>query len=346
MGSDEILAISLLWVFIFVYAMAASIDFGAGFWALLYQNRHQSNATKIANRYLSPSWEVTNVFIIFIVIGLVSFFPGATDILAAMLLMPFSIALLLLALRSAFLVYSHAAKKYQNILIVISGVTGFLIPAFLILVLPLSYGSYIKNEGGFDVLSIQQLLSSFSVYAYLAFAVTSTLFLSSLMLTDYSNVSKDESSYKVYHRNAVGVGPLAFLSSVLVVVSMKQEANWFYENLLQHVGWLIASVVLFFIGYIALFIKPRTGNGKAGIPRLSVISIVLQYMLAAVGYGMAHLPYIVYPTITIQSSFTDESTFHALFVSYMIGFAILSPGFYLFWRMFMKDKQYLEHQPE
>lgn len=83
---DALIAISIVWGFVFIYAVMATMDFGAGFWSMIYLNREQTKATNIANRYLSPTWEVTNVFIVAIVVALFSFFPGATFVLGTVLL--------------------------------------------------------------------------------------------------------------------------------------------------------------------------------------------------------------------------------------------------------------------
>lgn len=71
---DSLLAITVIWGFIFIYAVMGTMDFGAGFWSMIYINRTKTNATDVANRYLSPTWEVTNVFIVAIVVALFSFF--------------------------------------------------------------------------------------------------------------------------------------------------------------------------------------------------------------------------------------------------------------------------------
>jgi cytochrome bd ubiquinol oxidase subunit II len=342
--TDELIAISILWIFVFIYAIAAAIDFGAGFWSWIFLWQRQTYATHIANRYLSPSWEVTNVHIVLIVVGLVSFFPGATGVLGHVLLMPFSVGLLLLTIRSAFLVYSHAADKYHNQLIVISGITGIFIPLLLILVLPITYGESIgildPNTNG---LRLMPLFATGSAYAYMAFAVTSTLFLSALLLADYSQVSLDNKAYGAYRRRAIYLGPISLLASVSVIASMSHDAPWMYDNLIQNRLWIIGSIAFFAIGYAALQFPQKLGLIK-GRPRIAVICVVIQYLLAATAYGMAHLPYLVYPTVTLQSSFTSESTFHALFASYIVGFIVLTPGFYIFWRLFMQDDKYLREK--
>lgn len=86
--TDALIAITILWGFVFIYAVMASMDFGAGFWSMIYMNREQTKAPNIANKYLSPTWEVTNVFIVAIVVALFSLFPGATFVLGTVLLIP------------------------------------------------------------------------------------------------------------------------------------------------------------------------------------------------------------------------------------------------------------------
>lgn len=65
---EESIAIIILWALIFVYSILGSIDFGAGFWGMVYA-KHPTLAAKLANRYLSPTWEVTNTFLVFVVVA-------------------------------------------------------------------------------------------------------------------------------------------------------------------------------------------------------------------------------------------------------------------------------------
>ncbi|BCJ88529.1 cytochrome d ubiquinol oxidase subunit II [Effusibacillus dendaii] len=333
--TDTVIAITLLWIFVFIYAVAASIDFGAGFWSMIYISRPQTEVTNIANRYLSPSWEVTNVFIVLIVVALVSFFPGATYTLGTVLLLPGSLVLLLLMFRSAFMVFSHSLEGFRKLLSIVSGITGLFIPALIIAVLPISQGGFIQTVNGAERLLMRKLFASPSTYTYIAFALGSTLFLSSLLLADYSKVSEKSAAYSIYRKGALAAGPISLLSAILILVAMKFSSPWLYTNLIRHSAWLIASIAAFTVGYITLLI---------GKPRLSVVSAIVQYLLASYAYGASHMPYIVYPTVTIQSGFTHPETFRALFASYIVGFLILAPGFIYFWRMFMKDRRYLKQQ--
>jgi cytochrome d ubiquinol oxidase subunit II len=341
--TDTVIAVTLLWIFVMIYSLAASIDFGAGFWSMVYVNHEKTRATNIANRYLSPSWEVTNVFIVLIVVALVTFFPGAIYTLGTVLLIPASLVVLLLLIRSAFLVYAHLVPTYTKMLSVVSGTTGILIPALLIAVLPITQGGLITLVEGVPHLNWKEFVTSPHVLSFIGLAITSTLFLSSLLLSDYSYVSNEEQAFEIYRRDAILMGPVTLLMALLTFQSMRLEAAWLYEKLFQFLPWLVASALFFFLSYVLLLLPQRLKLG-IHLPRLAVISAIIQYLLASYAYGAAHLPYIVYPYVTIESGFTDPNTFHALFVSYLVGFAILIPGFVYFWRMFMKDENYLRQK--
>jgi cytochrome bd ubiquinol oxidase subunit II len=340
--TQALIAISILWGFVFIYAIMATMDFGAGFWSMLYVNKEKTKATNIANRYLSPTWEVTNTFIVALVVAVYSLFPGAAYSLGTVLLVPGSMILLLLAIRSAFLVFSHVANDYRKILTYVSGITGLIIPGLLISVLPISHGEYVDFTDG-QTLQLGKLFTSPNEYAFIGFAITSTLFLSSLLLADYAKTSKELNAYTVYRRDAMIIGPIVIIMALLLMVTLRTEAYWIYDNMMDDLPLLLISLVGFLVAGVALFF-PTDQEGIKGYPRLAVIAITLQYMLASFVYGKAHLPYIIYPAVTIQTGFTDPNSFKAVFITYIVGFLILFPGFFYFWRLFMNDKQYLRQK--
>jgi len=214
----------------------------------------------------------------------------------------------------------------------------------LITILPITHGDYIVNVNGVDQLHLTKLITSPHIYAFMSFAFFSTLFLSSLLLADYSNEAREKEAFIIYRRDAMITGPLSLVSAFFILITMKTEATWLYEKMISHSTLLIISVSMFLVAGIALYDPFKRAKGdKKGWPRLAVIAIVAQYLIASYVYGISHLPYIVYPTITIKSGFTHPNTFRALFTTYIVGFLILFPGFFYFWRLFMKDKRYVRN---
>jgi cytochrome bd ubiquinol oxidase subunit II len=342
--TDPLIAITVLWGFVFIYAVMATMDFGAGFWSLIYINREKTKATNIANRYLSPTWEVTNTFIVALVVAIYSLFPNAAYIFGTILLVPGSIILLLLALRSAFLVFSNIATEYRKPLSYISGITGIIIPGLLISVLPITHGQYVTFSNGTAHIHLNTLFTSPNAFAFIAFGITSTLFLSSLLLADYSKASDEMEAYRVYLRDGRIMGPISLIMAILIMLTLKKEVPWLYDRMMEDLPLLLLSIGFFLIVGIGLFFSNPFKKGVKGMPRLSVIAVLGQYLIASYVYGKAHLPYILYPEVTIESAFTDPNSFRAVFITYIVGFAILFPGFIYFWSLFMNDKRYLRQK--
>lgn len=338
------IAISLIWAILFAYAILGSVDFGSGFWAMVYDRNMNTRAAQIANRYLSPSWEVTNVFLVLVVVALIGFFPHAAYWFGSIMLVPVSLVLILITIRSSFMVYSYSTQKYSNLLRNISGITGLLIPGLLLSVLPITLGGFIQvSESGSPDLLFAKLLSSPTEYFHLAFGISSELFLAALFLSDYAHQADELSTYKIYRKSALMLGPLTLIAAVLVTYTMVPEAQWIVPRIEAQWHWFLASVISLAIGYSSLWWKHK--QGAPGRPRLAVVFVIGQYFLASIGYGKAHLPYLLYPYLTIDQAFTNDAMFRSLLISYGIGIVILTPGFYIFWRLFLKDKKYITQEP-
>ncbi|MGJ9383718.1 cytochrome d ubiquinol oxidase subunit II [Salipaludibacillus sp. CF4.18] len=337
--TETYVAISIIWAFLFIYAIAGSIDFGAGFWAMYYSNK-ETQASILANRYLSPSWEVTNVFLVLFVIAIVGFFPGAAYYMGTLMILPVSFVLMLLIIRSAFMVFSFAVQRYTKPLVVISGLTGLLIPALMVAILPISIGGFIGGTGEQQYILFDQVLSSPTLYTHVGFGLATELFLAALLLSDYARESGSEQTYAVYRRNAIILGPITLFFAVTALWTLIPEAPWMVDTMID-IWYLFAlSLVAASIGYSALWWPSKKAN--PGRPRIGVVFIILQFGLASFAYGLSHMPYILYPDLTIFDAFTDPTMFKWLLYGYAGGFAVLVPAFVVFWRLFMKDKNYLQ----
>lgn len=272
---NSTIGIAILWVLLFVYSILGSIDFGAGFWAMVFERGRVTRGASLANRYLSPTWKLTNVFLVLFVVALVGFFPRATYVLASLLLVPVCLVLVLLTLRSTFMVYAYSMDRYRRALGIVSGVTGMLIPALLVSVLPVTLGGFIGMTPGGPALDYGRLLSSPTEYAHLAFGFATELFLSALFLADYAREAEDETSYLAYRRAAILLGPATLLTALLVTYSMVPEASWIVANIREQALWFALSTVAFAFGYSALFwpegqrARSRRRGMATGSPRVN-----------------------------------------------------------------------------
>src|SRR5690625_3542302 len=141
----EILGIMVLWTFLFGYVIVASIDFGAGFFNAYSEFRGKQHIlSQVIQRYLSPVWEITNVFLVFFFVGIVGFFPSTAYYYGSVLLVPVSIALILLAIRGSYYAFETYGPTGHKGYAFMYGATGLVLPASLSVVFAISEGGFIE----------------------------------------------------------------------------------------------------------------------------------------------------------------------------------------------------------
>lgn len=126
------IGITVLWTFLFLYIIVASIDFGARFLYLTHKiNWGREKINHLVERYLNPVWEVTNVFFVFFFVGFVGFFPDSALYFGTVLLVPGSIALILISIRGSFYAFEHYGQDTKLPWIIMYGLTGFVNTSFI-----------------------------------------------------------------------------------------------------------------------------------------------------------------------------------------------------------------------
>src|SRR5699024_4281004 len=149
----EIIGVTVLWTFLYLYVIIASIDFGAGFFNFYSKLTGDDNIiSPIISRYLSPVWETTNVFFAFFFVGIVGFDPDTAYSLGTTLLISGSIVLVLLSRRGSYYAFKSYDRESKLSWSALYGVTGVLIPAALSIALVISEGGYIAETAkGIDL---------------------------------------------------------------------------------------------------------------------------------------------------------------------------------------------------
>lgn len=142
-----------------------------------------------------------------------------------------------------------------------------------------------------------KLFTSPTLFAHLGFGICTELFLSALFLSDYAREAEDKPTYQTYRTMVITIGPLSLVTAVWATFAMNPEAHWMVVSMMAHRIWFILSLISFVIAYSALWWKRR--DGQRGYPRVAFTGIILQYALASIGYGAAHMPYMIYPHLTV-----------------------------------------------
>jgi cytochrome d ubiquinol oxidase subunit II len=333
----ELIGITVLWIFLYGYLIVASIDFGAGFFSYYSSITGQKHIIHgIIERYLSPVWEVTNVFLVFFFIGIVGFFPDTAYYYGTALLIPGSIAIVLLAIRGSYYAFSTYGSKDNRIYMFLYGASGLLIPASLSTVLTISEGGYIEIVNGNVIFLYERLFTSPYSWAVVLLSIVSVLYISAMFLTYYASRAGDRSALELVRSYALGWSMPTILSSLLVFFAINRHNSEHFNNMVSLSWMFILSFLCFIIAVYLVWSRQRYG--------LAFIFVMLQFALAFFGYGAAHMPYILYPYLTLYDNFTNDTMAIALITVFIAGLFMLIPSLYLLMRLFLFNATYVKGQ--
>ncbi|OWR30394.1 cytochrome D ubiquinol oxidase subunit II [Saccharibacillus sp. O23] len=333
--SYEILGISVLWIFLYGYLIVASIDFGAGFFAFyarLTGKDHLIN--RLISRYLSPVWEITNVFFVFFFVGLIGFFPDAAHYYGSSLLVPGSIAIVLLAIRGSFYAFENYGSKKNIVFLFLYGATGLLIPASLSVALVLSEGGFIRETNGVVTLDYLELFTSPLAWSIVGLALTSVLFISASFLAFYASRAEDRPALELMRGYALFWSTPTIIAAFTAFLYLSQHNERHFQNMMN-LWWLLGLSVVFFLIVLWLLYKGRRYGWM-------FIAVMLQFLCAFFAYGIGHYPYILDPYITVQGGATQEAMGIALVVVFIAGLLLLIPSLALVFRLFLFDADYVK----
>ncbi|NGP45286.1 cytochrome d ubiquinol oxidase subunit II [Bacillaceae bacterium SIJ1] len=331
----ELIGIIVLWTFLFGYVIVASIDFGAGFFNFYSAaTGRKDHINSIIQRYLSPVWEVTNVFLVFFFVGIVGFFPTTAYYYGTALLIPGSISIILLAIRGSYYAFHHYGDKGSLWYQFLYGATGLLIPASLSVVLTLSEGGFIQADNGDVWLDYGALFTSTYSWAVVFLAIVSVLFISACFLTVYAAKANDDNAFTLLRKYALFWSGPTILASFLVFWALKVHNLEHFANTLD-LSWMFILSLLCFIGAVYLIWKKKYMDW-------SFVLVIFQFGFAFYGYGASHMPYLLYPYLTVSDAVVNSVMAQALVWAFIAGLLVLLPSVYLLLRLFLFDKDYVQ----
>jgi len=335
----EIIGIIVLVTFLFGYIIVASIDFGAGFFNAygIFTNK-QHILTKIIQRYLSPVWEVTNVFLVFFFVGMVGFFPSTAYYYGTTLLVPVSIAIILLGIRGSYYAFETYGARSHKGYAFMYGLSGLLLPAALSIVLTISEGGFIFKENGILVLDYLALFLSPLTWSIVVLSLSAVLYISAVFLTWYADKAKDTPATELLRRYALIWALPTIISAGGIIYELSFHNAAHFEKILS-LWWMFLISALLFIGTVwLLWIRKNYG--------VAFSLLIGQFAFAFYGYGISHYPYLLYPYLTIYDSFTNEAMALSLIIAFIAGLALLIPSLYLLLKLFLFNKEYIRGKSE
>ncbi|WP_166244656.1 cytochrome d ubiquinol oxidase subunit II [Paenibacillus turpanensis] len=332
----ELVGIAVLWTFLYGYIIVASIDFGAGFfssYSMLTGKKHIVH--NIIERYLSPVWEITNVFLVFFVVGIIGFFPSIAYYYGTALLIPGSVAVILLAIRGSYYAFSTYGNREHKGYMLLYGASGLLIPASLSTILTISEGGYIQvAEDGRVTFLYERLFTSPYSWAVVLLSLVSVLYISAMFLTYYCSRAKDYRALELVRGYALAWSSPTIVCSLFVFLAINRHNPAHFQGMLDY-GWMFVGSFLCFVG-AAVLVYRRQRYG------IAFLLVMLQYALAFFGYGAGHMPYLLYPYLSVHDHFTNATMASWLIAAFIAGLLLLIPSMLLLLRLFLFDAKYVE----
>lgn len=332
--SLEFLGIFVLWAFLFGYVIIASIDFGSGFFnAYSVLTNRADILSNIIKRYLSPVWEVTNVFLVFFFVGIVGFFPKTAFYYGTILLVPVSISLILLSIRGAYYAFESYVTTGHKGYVTAYGIAGLLIPASLSVVFTISEGGFVDIVNGQPKLDYSALFQSPLTWSIVVLSIIAVLYISSVFLTWYAWKANDLDASNLMRKYVLIWSAPLVIAATGIIIEFRGHNPFRFEKMVD-IWWLFAISAVLFLITVGLIWKRR----KYG---LAVILLFSQFACAFFAYGISHYPYLLYPYLTIHDGFTSREMALALVIAFILGACLLIPSLYLLFKLFLFNKEYI-----
>ena len=319
----------LIWLSLITFAVLGGADFGGGIWDLFSPGPEQDDKRRLIVNALGPVWEANNVWLIYLVVGLYTAFPLVAATLATALFIPFSLALIGVVLRGAsFAFRTHFGNSvmlkeaWGRAFGMASMLTPFLFGACAAAV---ASGQIRVQNGASPVALFHPWLTPFAlVVGAMALALCATL--APIYLTVEAQQAKNEKLANTFRTRAfIGGGFLAVLGLAGLALA-PAEAPLLWHGMLDHALWAVALTMLIGLATAAALFFRRF--------RMARILIVLETGAFLGSWGLAQLPYIIPPDLTVTNAASPPATLRAFFITALIGMLVLIPSLWFLFHVF------------
>jgi cytochrome d ubiquinol oxidase subunit II len=314
---DALLAYMVLWAAILVYFLLASVDLGTGFYHLISLRRPEGAGVRRAiHAYVNPRWEVTNVFLVMIVVGAAAFLPGLVGILGTVLLIPVSLVAMVFVIRAAFLVFEYYGGE-RHLFAAIYSLAGLLILPLLSVVLTLIIDNPVTLRGGVATFDVLSPLSHPVTYVTALLAFFGEILLSGTLALYYDDRTEDRVVYRAPVLASAGGVALLGIAELLL---LKSSASYAFANMLGLAPLMAVTGALF---AVASFLVWRGTRREALYGFLMFVAVDA---LALMTFAFAHYPYLIYPDITVSAVLAAPAMVSLLLVVLGAGLLAVVPS--------------------
>jgi cytochrome d ubiquinol oxidase subunit II len=302
------------------YAVLGGADFGAGIWYGLATGRHRHEQRALALRAMGPVWEANHTWLVFVLIGLFSGFPGVFAGYSRALLLPLALALAAIVLRGAAFAFVGAGspRRWGAVFAVSS------------LVAPYPFGSVAGAmlAGALPADGSGGLLAPFLAPASVAAGLLATAvsaFVAAVFLAHQAASGSPHLVAGLYRRSvATAVLLLVLAAAVPVAVVADDPARASFVARQSTAAAIVASSALLACGYLL-------GSGRYASARLAA-ALVAVAMLA--GWAAVIYPGFGLRDLDLSAAAAPAANLRPTLGILIGGLAIVAPAMLLLFRTF------------
>lgn len=319
----------LLWLSMIVYAIFGGADFGAGLWdgvAFGDKGREQRDMIQQA---IGPVWEANNVWLTYLIVGLMTAFPIVAELLATALFIPLILILIGIVFRGSSFAFrsqiehmSALRQAWRRVFDISSMITPFLFGASAAAV---AGGSLRVVAGQIPFGVIGAWLTPFAiVLGLMGIALSATI--AAIFLTVEAQGRKRPELMQAFRLQALIAGTVMAVLGVVGLALAPTEAPILWRGMLDHALWAIVITILIGIATAAALFFERF--------RLARVLIALETGAIIGTWGLSQMPYLVPPDLTVTNAASPPTTLIEFLATALVGMAMLIPALWLLFFIF------------
>jgi cytochrome bd ubiquinol oxidase subunit II len=319
----------LLWIAIIIYASLEGADFGGGLWDFFAFGPQKEEMRKLIKDAIAPVWEANNVWLTYLIVGLLTAFPIVAQLLTTALFIPLVLILIGIVLRGAtfiFRSFSSSGRILQAVwgrtFSLVSIITPFL---FGTMAAAVASGALRIVHGQMPVGLIGAWLTPFAItVGLMGIALCATI--SAVYLTVEAQAMKKHAMVESFRWRALLAGACMAVLGLVGLALSPAEAPILWHGMLDHALWAVIVTALIGVATGASLVFRRF--------RFSRLLMITETGALIGTWGLAQLPYIVPPSLTITGAASPPITLLELFISALVGMSMLIPALWFLFHVF------------
>jgi cytochrome d ubiquinol oxidase subunit II len=323
------IVIALLWGSIIAYAVLGGADFGGGVWNLLASGSQAKRQQELIEHAIGPVWEANNVWLIYLIVGLFTAFPAVAYTLAIALFVPFTLALLGIVMRGAAFAFethiTHSVdlkRAWGRAFSAASTITPFLLGATAAAV---AGGQIRYNHGAVQADRFLPWLQPFAlVIGALALSLCATI--AAVYLTVEAQDNHDQVMMTAFRHRALLAGFVTSIFGLVGIILAPSAAPVIWQGLTHQA--LPVMILTMLVGAATAWCLLDQRYHAARV----LVVVMTAGLLGA--WGLAQLPYIIPPDLTVANAASPPLTLAEFLGSAVVGMAILLPSLWFLFRVF------------